>query len=148
MDNVKVPSHDTYLKMLDCLIAAIVGEKKPSWVTVRDPNKAMPKQHMVTITRSPVSGKDLTMIQMDVCFATTCAPRSKGNRLECALACWGHEIKSVSRHVLSHQLQGCIVVIRMAKNVAKALGQKVCMEDSWFSVIEMKKARIAKNAMA
>ncbi len=82
MDNVDVPSHDTHLKMLDCLIATVIQEKKPSCVTVHDPNKAMPEQHMVTFTHSPVSGKNLPKVQMEVQFITTCSPRSKGNGVD------------------------------------------------------------------
>jgi hypothetical protein len=66
MDDVNVPSHNMHLEMLDCLIAAIVQEKKLSSITVHDPNEVMPKQHMATFTHSPVSGKDFTKIQMEV----------------------------------------------------------------------------------
>jgi hypothetical protein len=62
MDDVNVPLHHTHLEMLDCLIAAVVQEKKSSSVIVRDPYKAMPKQHMATFTHSPVSGKDFTKV--------------------------------------------------------------------------------------
>jgi hypothetical protein len=64
MEDVNIPSHNTHLKMLDCLIATVVQEKKSSSITVRDPNKAMPKQHMATFTHSPVSSKDFTKEQM------------------------------------------------------------------------------------
>jgi hypothetical protein len=67
--------------------------------------------------------------------------------MECALAGQSHETKSISRHILGIQLQGCIVVIRLANNKAKALRQKVCLEDGQLSVIEATKARIVKNAM-
>jgi hypothetical protein len=62
MDNVDVPSHDAHLKALDCLIATIIRMKKPSCVTVYDPNKAMPGQHVATFTHGPVSGKDLPKV--------------------------------------------------------------------------------------
>jgi hypothetical protein len=55
----------------------------------------MPEQHMATFTHSPVSGKAFAKVQMEMWFITTCLPRSKGNKMECALAGHGHETKSI-----------------------------------------------------
>jgi hypothetical protein len=68
--------------------------------------------------------------------------------MEFALAGQYHETKSISRHVLGNQLQRCIIVIRLANNVAKALQQKGCLEDGQLSVIEMMKATVIAAAIA
>jgi hypothetical protein len=102
MDDVDIPSHNTHLEMLDCLIATVVRKKKLSNVTVRDLNKVSTKQHMATFTHGPVYGKDFTKVQVERWFITMCLPRSKGDGMECALAGQSHVTKSISRHILGN----------------------------------------------
>ncbi len=66
---------------------------------------------------------------MEVWFIATCSQRSKGNRIECALAGQCHQTKSIAGHILGNQLQECVVIIRLANHIAIALGQKVGPED-------------------
>jgi hypothetical protein len=108
----------------------------------------MPEQHMLTFAHGPVSGKDFTKVQMEVWFTTTCSPKTKGNRIKCALDGQSHETKTIARHILGDQLQGYVVIVRLANHVAKTLGQKVSPQDGKFFVIEMTKARVAKSALA
>ncbi len=66
---------------------------------------------------------------MEVWFIATCLLQSKGNGIECALAGWCHETKTIAGYSLGNQLQGCIVIVMLANLVAKTLGQKVGPQD-------------------
>jgi hypothetical protein len=124
MDNINILAHESHLESQNGWVIAIVGQDEMDCITICNPHKALPKQHVTVFVNSLVAGKPLPQVGMQVDFVPATLSATKSNGANCGGRVLCHKREIQTRAKCNHGGIRCFISPWLADNVAKALGQE------------------------